>query len=46
MDGEREIEMGPRSEVEVRLDDHGPLNIKVGEVMQAEAQRGLLKGSL
>jgi hypothetical protein len=44
LDGEREIELGPRTEIEVRLDRNGPLTIIVGEVMREAVQRGLLNG--
>lgn len=46
LDGEREIELSQRNEVEVRLDAQGPLTIKVGEVMREAALRGLLNGAL
>ena len=46
LDGEREIELGPNDEVEVRLDTDGPLTINVGEAMRQAAQRGLLNGAL
>jgi predicted polyphosphate/ATP-dependent NAD kinase len=46
LDGEREIELGPEDEVEVRLDPHGPLTIDVAEVMHDAARRRLLNGAL
>ena len=46
LDGEREIELSPSDEVEVRLDSDGPLTINVGEAMRQAAQRGLLNGAL
>jgi predicted polyphosphate/ATP-dependent NAD kinase len=45
LDGEREIEVGPRTEIEVRLDQNGPLTVNVGEVMREAARRGLLNGA-
>lgn len=45
LDGEREIELGPGNEVEVRLDAEGPLTIDVGVAMREAARRGLLNGS-
>jgi hypothetical protein len=38
LDGEREIELGPSDEVEVRLDPEGPLTIDVGAVMREAAR--------
>jgi len=46
LDGEREIELGPDDQVEVRLDANGPLTIDVEEVMQEAARRELLNGAL
>lgn len=46
LDGEREIEVGPSDEVEVRLDSDGPLTIDVGEAMRQAARRGLLNGAM
>jgi predicted polyphosphate/ATP-dependent NAD kinase len=46
LDGEREIEVGPSDEVEVRLGPDGPLTIDVGEAMRQAARRGLLNGAL
>lgn len=46
LDGEREIELGPDDQVEVRLDTDGPLTIDVEEVMQEAARRELLNGVL
>lgn len=46
LDGEREIEVGPKDRVEVRLDTNGPLIIDVEAVMQEAARRGLLNGDL
>jgi predicted polyphosphate/ATP-dependent NAD kinase len=45
LDGEREIELGPQTEVEVRLDANGPLTVNVGEVMREAARRSLLNGA-
>jgi hypothetical protein len=45
LDGEREIELGPQTGVEVRLDANGPLTINVGRVMREAARRGLLNGA-
>lgn len=41
LDGEREVELGPGDEVEVRLDE-GPLTIDVEAAMREAARRGLL----
>lgn len=46
LDGEREIEVGPRDSVEVSLDTGGPLTIDVGAVMQEAARRSLLNEDL
>ncbi len=46
LDGEREIELGPESRVEVRLDLEGPVTIDVAEVMRQAAGNGLLNGAL
>ena len=46
LDGEREIEVGPSDQVEVRLDPDGPLTIDVGEAMRQAASHGLLNGAL
>ena len=46
LDGEREIELGPHDQVEVRLDANGPLTIDVEEVMQEAARQDLLNGVL
>jgi predicted polyphosphate/ATP-dependent NAD kinase len=46
LDGEREIEIGPNDEVEVRVDSYGPLTIDVGAAMREAARRNLLNGSL
>ena len=45
LDGEREIELGPESRVEVRLDTEGPVTIDVAEVMRQAAGNGLLNGA-
>ena len=45
LDGEREIEVSLRDEVEVRLDTEGPLTIDIGEAMREVARRGLLNGA-
>lgn len=45
LDGEREIELGPRDDVEVRLDLDGPTTIDVGAAMREAARRGLLNGA-
>jgi len=45
LDGEREIEVGLRDEVEVRLDTEGPLTIDVGAAMREASRRGLLNGA-
>ena len=45
LDGEREIEIGPDDEVEVRLDLNGPLTIDVGAAMREAARCGLLNGA-
>lgn len=44
LDGERELEIGPANEVEVRLDLEGPLTIDVGAAMREASVRGLLNG--
>ena len=44
LDGEREIELGPQTEVRVRLDPDGPLTLDVGEVMREAARQGLMTG--
>lgn len=44
LDGERELEVGPANEVEVRLDLKGPLTIDVGAAMREASFRGLLNG--
>jgi predicted polyphosphate/ATP-dependent NAD kinase len=44
LDGEREIELGPDDEVEVRLDPYGPLTIDVSETMREAARLRLLTG--
>jgi predicted polyphosphate/ATP-dependent NAD kinase len=46
LDGEREIEVGPSDEIEVRLDPNGPLTIDIEEAMRQAARRGLLNGTL
>lgn len=46
LDGEREIEVGPSDEIEVRLDPNGPLTIDIEETMRQAARRGLLNGTL
>jgi hypothetical protein len=46
LDGEREIELGPDDQVEVRLDTDGPLTIDVEEVMQEAARQDLLNSVL
>lgn len=46
LDGEREIELGPDDQVEVRLDPEGPMTIDVGEAMSEAARRGLLNDAL
>jgi hypothetical protein len=45
LDGEREIEVGLRDQVEVRLDTEGPLTIDIGAAMREAARRGLLNGA-
>ena len=45
LDGEREIELGPESRVEVRLDLEGPVTIDVAGVMRQAARDGLLNGT-
>src|SRR5215210_461685 len=45
LDGEHEIELGPGSEVGVRLDARGPLIVNVGKTMREAARRGLLNGA-
>jgi hypothetical protein len=44
LDGEREIELGPQTEVLVRLDPNGPLTLDVGEAMREAARQGLMTG--
>jgi predicted polyphosphate/ATP-dependent NAD kinase len=46
LDGEREIEIGPKDAVEVGLDPDGPLTIDVGAAMREAARHGLLNGAL
>ena len=46
LDGEREIELKPDDQVEVRLDADGPVTIDVEAVMQGAARHGLLNGLL
>jgi predicted polyphosphate/ATP-dependent NAD kinase len=46
LDGEREIEIGPKDAVEVSLDPDGPLTIDVGAAMREAARLGLLNGTL
>ncbi|QIN81973.1 ATP-NAD kinase [Rubrobacter tropicus] len=45
LDGEREMELGPRDRVEVELDTNGPLTVDVGAAMREAARRGLLNGA-
>ncbi len=45
LDGEREIEVGLKDQVEVRLDTEGPLTIDIGSAMREAARRGLLNGA-
>ena len=46
LDGEREIELKPEDQVEVRLDADGPTTIDVEAVMQGAARHGLLNALL
>ncbi|CAN5909695.1 ATP-NAD kinase family protein [soil metagenome] len=46
LDGEREIELSPKDQAEVRLETDGPLTIDVEAAMQEAARRGLLNGVL
>jgi predicted polyphosphate/ATP-dependent NAD kinase len=44
LDGEREIELGPGSEVEISISPDGPLTIDVEECMKRASRKGLLGG--